>query len=61
MKHPRHLLTLLLLLPLLPAAAQQADTLLFSLLDSVTVTALRLESRGAVPFSVTIIGRRQAL
>jgi iron complex outermembrane recepter protein len=58
MKHPLHLL--FLLLPILPAAAQPADTLLLSLLDSVTVTALRLDSRvGNAPFSVSVVGREQ--
>ena len=40
--------------------AQQADTLLFDILDSVIVTASRLESReGGQPFSLSVLSREQ--
>lgn len=40
--------------------AQQADTLLFDILDSVTVTASRLESReGEQPFSLSVLTRER--
>ena len=53
-------LPMLFLLCKFSLQAQQADTLLFDILDSVIVTASRLESReGGQPFSLSVLSREQ--